>query len=120
MLKSAVIALFLLALVSCGTAPAPTLSNAQPFSVISEQADSVASSLTLLINVSGPATQSNVKSIAESVIANRKSEYRHIIVKSYAEGMTASDTPFAISRLEDGAITHRFNSLSESQKIQTH
>lgn len=120
MLKFAIIALSLWALVACGTAPAPTRSNAQPFAVISEQADPAASSLTLLIKVSGPATQANVKSIAESVIANRKSDYRHIIVKSYAEGTTASDTPFAISRLEDGAITHRFNSLAESQKIQTH
>jgi hypothetical protein len=120
MLKTAIIALFLLSLAGCGTAPAPTRSNSQPFSVISEQADPVASSLTLLIKVSGPATQPNVKSIAESVIASRKGEYRHIIVKSYAEGMTASDAPFAVSRLEDGTITHRFNSMAETQKIPTH
>src|SRR2546425_5258038 len=100
MFKTAVIALVLLALVSCGTAPAPARLNAEPFSIISEQADPASSSLTLLIKVSGPATQSNVKSIAESVIANRRGDYRHIIVKSYAVGMTASDPPFAISRLE--------------------
>ena len=80
----------------------------------------VVSSLTLLIKVSGPANQTNVKSIAESVIASRKDEYSHIIVKTYAEGMTASDAPFAISRLEDGTITHRFNSMAETQKIPTH
>jgi hypothetical protein len=120
MLKTAIIALFLLALVACGTAPAPTRSNAQLFSVISEQADPAAGSLTLLIKVSGPATQPNVKSIVESIIANRKGEYRHILVKSYTEGMAASDAPFAISRLEDGAVTHRFNSMAETQKIQTH
>jgi len=118
MLKTAIIALFLLALAGCGTAP--TRSNAQPFSIISEQADPAAGSLTLLINVSGPATQPNVKSIVESIIANRKGEYRHILVKSYTEGMAASDTPFAISRLEDGAVTHRFNSMAETQKIPTH
>jgi hypothetical protein len=118
MLKTAIIALFLLALAACGTAP--TRSNAQPFSVISEQADSAAGSLTLLIKVSGPATQPNVKSIVESIIANRKGEYRHILVKSYAEGMAASDAPFAISRLEDGAVTHRFNSMTETQRIPTH
>jgi hypothetical protein len=120
MLRTAMIAPFLLTLLACGTAPAPTRSTSQPFSVISEQADPVASSLTLLIKVSGPANQTNVKSIVESVIASRKGEYRHIIVKTYAEGMTASDAPFAISRLEDGAITHRFNSMAETQKIPTH
>ena len=120
MLKTAIIALFLLGLLACGTAPPPTRSNAQPFSNISEQADPAASSLTLLIKVSGPATQPNVKSIAEAVIASRKGEYRHILVKSYTEGMTASDAPFAISRLEDGTVTHRFNSLAENQKIPTH
>ena len=120
MLKTAIIALFLLGLVACGTAPPPMRSNAQPFSIISEQADPAAGSLMLLIKVSGPATQPNVKSIAETVIASRKGEYRHILVKSYAEGMTASDAPFAISRLEDGTVTHRFNSLAENQKIPTH
>ena len=118
MLKTAIIAILLLTLLACGTAP--TRSSSQPFSVISEQADPVASSLTLLIKLSGPATQPNVKSIVESLIASRKGEYRHIIVKSYAEGMTASDAPFAISRLEDGAITHRFNAMAETQKIPTH
>lgn len=120
MLKTAIIALFLLSLAGCGTVPAPTRSNAQPFSVISEQADPAASSLTLLIKVSGPATQPNVKSIVESIIANRKDEYRHILVTSYVEGTAASDAPFAISRLEDGAVTHRFNSIAENQKIPTH
>ena len=120
MIRTGVISLFLLLLAGCGTAPAPTSSGAQPYSVISEQADPAASSLTLLIKVSGPATQPSVKSVAESVIASRKGEYRHIIVKSYAEGMTASDTPFAVSRFEDGTVTHRFSSLAETQKIQTH
>lgn len=120
MLKPAIIALLLMVLVACGTAPAPTRSNAQPFSVISEQADPAAGRLTLLIRVSGPATQPNVTSIVESIIANRKGEYRHILVKSYTEGMATTDAPFAISRLEDSAITHRFNSMAETQKIQTH
>jgi hypothetical protein len=118
MFKTGIIALFLLSLVACGTAP--TRSNSQPFSVISEQADPVASSLTLLIKVSSPSTEPSVKSIVENIIANRKGEYRHILVKSYTEGMTASDAPFAVSRLEDGAVTHRFNSMAETQKIPTH
>src|SRR2546422_11766585 len=118
MLKTAIIAILLSTLPACGTAP--TRSTSQTFSVISEQADSVASSLILLIRVSSPANQTNVKSIAESVIASRKGEYRHIIGKSYAEGMTAGDAPLAISRLEGGARTRGLNSLGGSQKIPTH
>ena len=120
MLKVVIVSSVLLAFVACGTAPGPTRSNTQPFSIISEQADPAASTLTLLIKVSGPATQANVKSVVESVITSRKGDYWHILVKSYTEGMTASDAPFAISRLEDGTVTHRFNSMAETQKIPTH
>ena len=120
MLKIPILVLSLLFVTACGTAPAPTRSTVQPFSVISEQTDPVAGSLTLIIKVSGPATQPSVKSIVESLIANRKGEYRHILVKSYTEGMAATDVPFALSRLEDGSITHRFNSMAETQRIPTH
>jgi hypothetical protein len=120
MFRAIIVAFVLSAFVACGGAPAPTRSNLQAFSVISEQADPAARTLTLLIRVSGPATPANVKPIAESVIASKKGDYAYVIVKSYVEGMTASDPPFAISRLEDGAITHRFNSMAETQKIPTH
>jgi hypothetical protein len=120
MMKTTLIALSVIVLAGCGGAPAPTRSNAQTYSVISEQADPASGSLTLLIKVLGPATQPGVTSIVESIIATRKGDYRHILVKSYTEGMASSDTPFAISRLEDGAITHRFNSITENQKIPTH
>jgi hypothetical protein len=120
MLKSAIIVVSLLSLAACGTAPTPTRSDTQTFSVISEQTDPAAGSLTLLIRVSGPASQQNVKSIVESIIAGRKGDYRHILVKSYTEGMSASDPPFAISRLENDSVTHRFNTMAETQKIPTH
>lgn len=120
MLRVMIAAVVLSSFVACGGAPAPTRANLQAFSVISEQADPAAGTLTLVIRVSGPATQANVRPIAESVIAGKKGDYAHVIVKSYVEGTTASDPPFAISRLEDGAISHRFNSMNETQKIPTH
>ena len=76
--------------------------------------------LTISIKVAGPATQSNFKSAAESLIAERKSEYRHITVKSYAENAAASDPPAAISRLENDSVSHVFNARTETEKIQTH
>ena len=118
MIKATFWVFIVLTAVACGTAP--TRSNAQPFTVISEQVDPVAGSLTLLIRVSGAATEANVKSAVESAIASRKGEYRHMVVKSYIESMTASDVPFAISRFEDGSVTHRFNTMAETQRIPTH
>jgi hypothetical protein len=118
MIKATLGALVLLMSVACGTAP--TRLNSQPFIIISEQADPTAGSLTLLIKVSGPATEANVKSAVESAIATRKGEYKHMVVKSYVESMTASDSPFAISRFEDGSVTHRFNAMAETQRIPTH
>ena len=120
MLKAIIIGFILSALVACGGAPPPTRSDTQAFSVISEQSDSAARTTTVLIRVSGPATEANVKPIVESVIASRRADYAHVIVKSYVEGTTASDPPLAISRLENGVITHRFNAMAENQKIQTH
>lgn len=120
MVRLVILVVLISAFAACDGAPAPTRSNSQAFSVISEQADPAAGTLTLLIRVSGPATQANVKPVAESVIASKRGEYAHVLVKSYVEGMTASDQPFAISRLEDGTITHHFNSINETQKIQTH
>jgi len=56
---------------SCGgTAPRPTLARAQLYSVISEQPDPAAGTLTISIKVAGPATQANFKSAAESLIGN--------------------------------------------------
>ena len=54
MIKATLGVLVLLMAVACGTAPAPTRSNVQAFTVISEQADPAAGSLTLLIKVSDP------------------------------------------------------------------
>jgi len=118
--RAIIVAFLLTGVAACATAPAPTRSNAQAFSVLSEQADSAAGTLTLLIRISGPATEANVKSIAESIIASRRADYARVVVKSYVECATASDPPFATSRLENGTITHRFNPIAETQKIQTH
>ena len=108
-------------LLSCGgTAPRPTLARAQSYSVITEQADPGPVTLIEIVKVTGPATQANFKSAAESLIAERKSEYRHITVKSYAENAPASDPPAAISRLDNDSVSHVFNARTETEKIQTH
>jgi hypothetical protein len=110
--------------IACGGAPAPSRANLQGYTVVTEHDDRAAGTLTLVVNISGPATEENVKPIVESVIANKKADYPRIIVKSYVQGTTAgttaSDPPFAVSRLENGVVTHRFNSMTESQRIQTH
>jgi|SRR5262252_5848012 len=120
MLKIAIVFIVLFALIGCGTPPRPAGSDSPLYSIISEQPDPQASSLTMTIRVSGAATQTNVRSVAESAINARRNQFRNIIVNSYTEEMTAKEPPFAISRLEGNSISHHFNSLVETQKIPTH
>lgn len=119
--KTIAAALTLLTSMSCsGSAPPPAVATGQPYAVISEKADPAAGTLTLSVSVSSPATQANLKSIAESVIGERKSEFRRITVKLYSPDAGASDRPLAVSRLENDAISHQFNPRTETERIQTH
>lgn len=120
MLKTTILFLVLFALIGCGTPPRPVSSDAPRYSIISEQPDAQPGSLIMTIRVSGPATQTNVRLVAESAIDARRNQFRNIIVNSYTEEMTAKEPPFAISTLEGNSISHRFNSLAETQKIPTH
>ncbi|HSB08508.1 MAG TPA: hypothetical protein VLM38_03270 [Blastocatellia bacterium] len=121
MLKGIIVSLMSLVFVSCdGSAPAPTRVGPQSYAVISEQADPAAGTLILLIKVPGPITQASVKAIAESAISERKATYPHITVKLYAQDQDANAQPVAISTLEGGSVSHRFNLQTESQRIKTH
>ena len=120
MFKVAVVIMILVMFAGCGTAPAPTRSNQQPYSIISEKADQASGTLSLDVRISGTATQANVRSVLETIIDNRRSEYRHILVKSFVGDSQVTETPFAVSRLENGEITHRFNTAAETEKIPTH
>jgi len=120
MFKVTTILITLVMLAGCGTAPPPTRSNQQPYSIISERADSSSGTLNLDVRISGAATQANVRSIVESIIDNRRGEYRHILVKSFVGDSPATEPPFAVSRLENGDITHHFSTTAATEKIPTH
>ena len=91
-----------------------------PFRIESEQPDQVNRAITVNIRFQGPATESQVKSAAEFVIADRKDRYGSVTVNSFVLGAAATDKPYAVSTLEAGEITHRFNRQSESVRIPTH
>ena len=120
MFKVAIVVIALMMFAGCGTAPPPTRSNQQPYSIISEKADPTSGTLNLDVRISGTATQANVRSVVETIIDNRRGEYRHILVKSFVGDSGATETPFAVSRLENGEVTHRFNTPAETEKIPTH
>jgi hypothetical protein len=120
MLRLITAALVLALFASCGSAPAPTRAKAEPFAVISEQADADSGSVFVSITVAPPASPQDVRSAAEAVIAERKGLYRNITVESYAEG-TGVNKPLAVSKFEGGRVQHVFNSApAESQRIPTH
>ncbi len=88
------------------------------FRVESEQPDQINRALTVNIRFLGPTTESQVKSAAEFVIADRKERYGSITVNSFV--LSPSDKPYGVSQLEGGEITHRFNRQSDSVRIPTH
>jgi hypothetical protein len=120
-IKPALIIPILLTFAACHGAPAPARSDSQPYSVISEQADRSAGDLLLEIRLDGRPSQSEVRSITELIIANRKGEYRAITIRSFLAGAGPGSAPYAVSKLEGDRLTHQFNSPpAETQKIPTH
>jgi hypothetical protein len=120
MFKVAIILVTLAVLAGCDTAPPPTRSSQQPYSIISEKADPSSGTLNLDVRISGAATQASVRAVVEGIIDNRRGEYRHILVKSFVGDSPATAPPYAVSRLENGEITHHFSTSAETEKIPTH
>lgn len=124
MIKFITISLILLAFAGCGgdytdqsaAPPEPVPS----FRVESEQPDVAARAITVYIRFQGPATESQAKSAAEFVIADRRERFRSITVNSLLPGMNATGQPFVVSKFEDGEITHSLNRPSGSVRIPTH
>jgi hypothetical protein len=101
-------------------APIPVVETSSPYVIVSEAADPDSGRLAIDIKVPQPADEFRVRSVAESLINARKSGHRQIVIKTYLESVATSDMPYAISKLEDGKITHRFNSEASQQRIPTH
>jgi|SRR6516225_3503059 hypothetical protein len=101
-------------------APVPIAADSSRYVIISESPDPGSGRLDIEIKVPQPTDQARVKSVVESLINSRKTAHNQIVVKTYLESAATSDMPYAISRLEDGQITHRFNNEAGQQRIKTH
>jgi hypothetical protein len=119
MMKAAIVMVVLSCIVACGGAPAQWTAQ-QPYTIISEQPDTASGGLVIDVKLSGQPARSDVRSIAESVIATRRSEHKKVVVRSFIDSASRNRIPFALSRLENGLITHEFSSQTETQKIPTH
>jgi hypothetical protein len=112
MIKVLVVAIALLSFAACGgDAPRPTRADAPLFSIISEQPDPAAASTSIVIKFPKSTLPPQIKADAESLIASRRDQYRHVTVKSFLEGSNANGVPFAISKLENDTIDTVFNSI---------
>ena len=125
MIKVVTISLVLLAFAGCGGSGDTDQGEAarEPvpsFRVESEQPDIASRAITVNIRFQGPATESQAKSAAEFVIADRRERFQSITVNSLLPGMNATAQPFGVSKLEGGKITHSFNHASGSVRIPTH
>lgn len=124
MIKVVTISLVLLAFAGCGGGDTDQSEAAREpvpsFRVESEQPDIASRAITVNIRFQGPATESQAKSAAEFVIADRRERFQSITVNSLLPGMNATEQPFGVSKFEDGEITHSFNRASGSVRIPTH
>lgn len=118
--KAAMLILISLFAVACGGNPPQMSSASQSYSIIAEKPDLATSGIVVDIQLNGQPSQNEVKTIAESLIASRKDQYKNVVVRSFVEGAAQGRVPYAFSRIENGAITHQFNPQSETQKIPTH
>ena len=124
MIKIVTISLILLAFAGCGGDHADQDASMQgpipSFRVESEQPDIASRAITVNIRFQGPATESQVRSAAGFVIADRKERFQTITVNSFLLGNSLEERPFGVSKFEGGEITHRFNRQPESVRIPTH
>jgi len=119
--KAVLSAGILLYLCGCNRdAPVPVAVTSSPYTIISESASPGSGRLQLDIKVPQPTDETRVKSVVESLINARKSAYTEIVVRTYLESVATTDLPYAISRLDSGQITHRFNSEAGQQRIPSH
>src|SRR5918992_4914934 len=108
MIKAVTISLLILAFAGCGADTANDAVDSAPvpsFRVESERPDQTARAITVGIRMQGPASESQVKSAAEFVIADRRDRYQSITVNSFLADANLTDKPFGMSRLERGEIT---------------
>jgi len=115
------IAWLLVCLAGCNRdAPVPVAGNSAAYVILAESADPRSGRLAIDIQVPQPTDENRVKSVAESLINARRSGHREVVIKTYLDSVAGSGIPYAISTLEDGQITHRFNTDAGQQRIPTH
>ena len=111
----------IISLSSCNRdAPIPIAATSPSYVIISEALDPGSGRLVIEIKVPQATDETTVKSVAESLINSRKSAHSQIMIKTYLESAAAPEIPYAVSKLEDGQITHRFNTEAGQQRIPTH
>lgn len=122
MIKIIFTSLVLLMAAGCDRAPAPGRASqaAAPFTVLSERPDAQTGALVIDMKIEGPTTESNVKEIAEGVIADRKGQYSNITVRSYLAGPEPGALPYCVSKTENNSVTHRINQQGATHRIPTH
>lgn len=121
MKNALMVAPILLLLVACSGAPPQVRGEAQAYQLLSETPDPATGGLIVSITVPKAATPAAIKAAAETIIADRRSRFRDITVKTFAEGAGANGTLLAVSKLEGERVEHHLSAaMPESQRIPTH
>jgi len=101
-----------------GASTAPT-STSSLYTVLSETPQPPGS-LLATIQVPRSAREPEVKAAVESFVATKRAQYSTIAVRTFFEGASEADSPYAISRVKGDTIKHEFFSSAVDKKIPTH
>jgi|HubBroStandDraft_6_1064221.scaffolds.fasta_scaffold198109_2 hypothetical protein len=119
MLKTIIGAAILLSFFGCGNAPPPTAVSPAPYTVISEQ-PTASGADAVSIRMTGPPSQAAVKSIAETIINERKARFTSVTVTTYVPDTGSSGLVYATSTFDGHSVSHNFNDRVQDQRIATH
>ena len=92
--------------------------DSNSFEVVSDTADA-GGKCVVVVKLLGAVSDSQARTIAESVINTRRSKCRGgVTVKTYAD--TSDAAPLLLSSLDKNGITHRSRGQEEQKRIPTH
>lgn len=105
-------------LTSCG-GDAPVITSSARYMVVGEMVDPVSGSLIINIKMSQQSTESDIKSVAEALITERRDRHSKVTVRTLLDEY-GNDRPYAASSLDSGQVTHQFNQAAKQKRIPTH
>jgi hypothetical protein len=106
-------------LTSCGGDAPVVAPSSSRYMLMGEMIDPASGSLIINIKMSQQASESDIKTVAETLINERKDRHSKVTVRTLLDAY-GNDIPYATSSLDSGQVTHQFNQAAKQKRIPTH